>query len=365
MSDDRQSPAEASGLESRRPASTRGDAEPPSSQSVTGLELPLLSAMWPLALAALVALGVGRAFAPALAGAGVGLGGLVHYTALAGAIISQVFAFAAMLLAIVAVFAAARSRLPIAARLGAITLGGFAILPTAWAVHQAVPELSAALVGGSAALLTLLAAPAALRSPYARGPALVVVLVAAAGLVRLVGVGLAFQAAMQGGARLAPFSRALATAAFLGDALAVATAIGWIGSRSRRLTSPASVAILAFALVCTRQALAGRDDFRPIDVLLWRMAVRLTSRPDPAIPIAFQIFVAFLAPLVAGWALFARGAAGPLGAAVALALCAHGAMEMPPSALMLIVGGLGLALAAHEGRGLWTTLTASSSEPRT
>jgi hypothetical protein len=91
--------------------------------------------------------------------------------------------------------------------------------------------------------------------------------------------------------------------------------------------------------------------------------VRLTTRPDPAVPVAFQIFVAFLSPLVAAWALLARGTIAPLGAAVALALCAHGAVEMPPSALMLLIGGLGLALAAHEGRGLWASLGADAKKP--
>lgn len=339
------------------------DAEPPSSQAALhGLEQPVLQALRPLAILGLVALILGRALAPSLGGVGVGIGRLVSWTGLAGDIVSQIFAFVAMLLAIVAVFAAARSRLPLVTRLGALTLGGFAILPTVWAVHQQVPDLSAALVGSSAAVLTLLAAPAALRAPYARGPALVLVLVAVGGLLRLGGVALAVQAAVQGGARFVPFSRALVTAGFLADTLAVAAAIGWVGARGRRLTSPASLAVFVVALLCTRQALAGHvEGLRPFDLVLWRMAAHLTSRPDPSIPVAFQIFVAFLAPLVAGWTLLARGAVAPLGAAVALALCAHGAVEMPPSALMLIVGALGLALTAHEGRGLWTALAGSPS----
>jgi hypothetical protein len=317
----------------------------------------VIRALRPMAIFAVAAVLGGRALAPALAGAGVGLGRVVYVAGLAGAVASQVFAFMAMLLAVLTVFAAARSRLPLPARLGAITLGGFAILPTIWAVHQPVPDLSAALVGGGAALVALLAAPTALRAPFSRGPALVVVLVAVGGLVRLGGVALAFQAAAQGWSRLAPFARALSTAAFLADTLALGVAVAWIAARSKRLTSPGSVVVLALALLCTRQALAGRaDGVHALDVLLWRVAARLTTRPDPAVPVAFQLFVAFLGPLVAAWALLARGTLAPLGAAVALALCAHGALEMPPSALMLLIGGLGLALAAHEGRGLWASL---------
>jgi hypothetical protein len=325
--------------------------------SVIGLDVPVVRALPATALFAVVTLLVGRAFAPSLAGAGVGLGRLVHRVGMAGDIVSQIFAFAAMMMAVLAVVAAARSRLPVATRLGAITLGGFAILPTLWAVHQPVPELSAALVGGSAAVLALLSAPSALRAPFARGPGLVVILVALGGLIRLGSVGVAFQAALQGGARLAPFARALATAGFFADVLAIAAAVAWLAARSRRPASAGSVAVLAVALFCTRQALAGRaDDIHPLDIVLWQAATRLTTRPEPAVPLAFQIFVAFLGPAVAAWAVATRAVLAPLGAAVALALCAHGAVEMPPSALMLMIGALGLALTANDGRGMWASL---------
>ena len=333
---------------------------PPSSASV-GLELPVLEAMRPLAAVGVLAMVLGRALAPALAGSGVGMSGLIHGVGLAGAVASQIFALVAMMVAILAVLAASRSRLPLAVRVGALTLGGFAILPTVWALHQPVPDLSAALVGGSAALLALAATPSALRSPFARGPAIVVGLVALGGLVRLGAVALAIQAAVPGWSRLAPVANVAATAAFLSDTLALAVAVGWIAARSRRLSSPSSMVLLALALLCTRQALAGRaDDLRPLDVMLWRAAARLTSRPDPALPIAFQVFVAFLGPIVAASALLARSTSGPLapvGAAVALALCARGSVEMPPCALMLMVAAVGLALSAHEGRGVWAAIT--------
>lgn len=336
------------------------EVEPPPSTITTGGGDYVIHALRPLAIFAVVAVLAGRALAPALAGAGVGLGWLVLPVGRFGAIISQVFAFTAMMLTLLTVVVVARSRLPLAARLGAITLGGFAVLPTVWAVQHPVPELSAALVGGSAATLSLLASPTALRAPFARAAGLVIALVAVAGLLRLGAVGLAIKAAAQGGARLAPYARAVATAAFLADVLAIASAIGWIGSRGKRLTSPASIAVLGIALVCTRQAMSGRaEGIHPLDIVLWQSAQRLATRPEPALPVAFQIFIAFLGPLVALWAIFARGAVAPIGAAIALALCAHGALEMPPSALMLMMAALGLALTAHGGRGLWAMIGGS------
>jgi hypothetical protein len=337
----------------------RADADPPSSASASGLELPVLESMRPLAAFAVLATVLGRALAKALTGSGVGGSRLVEKVVEAGAVASQIFALAAMMLAILTVMAAARSRLPLGVRLGALTLGGFAILPTVWALHEPVPDLSAVLVGGSASLLALVATPSALRAPFARGPALVLGLVALGSVVRLGAVALVLRSTQP--PWLAPLLNVASTAAFLADTLALAAAIGWIAARSRRLTSPASMVLLALALLCTRQALAGRgDDLRPLDVMLWRVAQRLTSRPDPAFPLAFQVFVAFLGPMVASAALLARGALGPLGAAVALALCARGSVEMPPCALMLMIAALGLALAAGDGRGLWAAIGGAS-----
>ena len=336
---------------------------PPSSSSV-GLELPVLEAMRPLAAFGLLATLLGRALAPALAGSGLGGSSVVQGVVRAGTVTSQIFALAAMMVAILAVLAVSRSRLHVVIRVGALALGGFAVLPTVWALHQPVPDLSAALVGGSAALLALVATPSALRAPFARGPALVVGLVALGGALRLGAVGLAIQAAAPGWLRLAPAANVAATAAFLSDTLALVTAVGWIAARSQRLSSPVSMVLLAVALLCTRQALAGRaDDLRPLDVMLWRAAARLTSRPEPAFPMAFQVFVAFLGPLVAAAALLARGTRGvaPFGAAVALALCARGSVEMPPCALMLMVAALGLALSTRDGRGVWAAIDAAGS----
>ncbi len=131
----------------------------------------------------------------------------------------------------------------------------------------------------------------------------------------------------------------------------------WISSRGKKLTSPATLVILALALFFTRQALAGQSsDAHGLDLLCWRAAVRLLDRPDAALPLGFRIFVAFLAPLVALAALLTRGALVPIGAAVALALAARGAAEMPPCALMLIIGALAVALTARDGRALWASL---------
>ena len=128
------------------------------------------------------------------------------------------------------------------------------------------------------------------------------------------------------------------------------------------MLSPVTLAILAIALICSRQALAGQPyEASGINVLFWRSATHLRSVPDAGVPLGFRVFVSFLAPLVAVGALFVRDPLGaPFGAVVALALAARGAIEMPPCALMLILAALGAALTASSGRGLWAGIERSA-----
>jgi hypothetical protein len=328
----------------------------PSSMSV-GLEHPVLRATIPLAVVAVIALLSGRVVAPALKGVAVGTGNLVQGVGLLGAVSSQVFAFAGSMTAIVTIMAASRSRLPASVRFSALLLGGFAVLPTIWALQAPVPELSAALVAGSAALLALVASSAAVTSPFARAPALVVALIASGGVFRLAAIGLVYAAAVPRFAGVATAVPAIAVVSFVCDGIAVAVALAWVAARNRKLTSPWTTLALLVALVATRQALAGQAaDARAVDLFCWRAAAYLQTLPLAPMPAALRIFVAFLAPLTAVAALLSRDCVRPLAAAIALALAARGALEMPPCALMLIVAALAAALTASDRRALWASL---------
>ena len=347
-----------------REAVEAGGSGPDPEARPSGGEHPVLRAATPLAILGLVALVMGRVIAPAVKSVGVGMGWLVSLLGLVGALASQWFAFAAMMIAIVAVLAASRSRLSLGVRIAALSLGGFAVLPTIWAVQQPVPDLSAALVAASASLLALIAAPTILRAPFTRAPGLVIGLIAFGGVVRLAAIGGALQGTLPRIGSLLPFAPPRATGALLCDTAAIAVALVWIAAQKKKLTSPGTLAILALAMLLTNQALAGQSpDAHGFKLLCWRAASRLVTRPEASLPVAFQIFVGFLAPLTAAAALTARDGVislgVPLGAVVALALAAHGATEMPPCALMLMVSALAAAMAASDGRALWASLARS------
>jgi hypothetical protein len=355
-----------SGQEGGSPPALAPPSAPPAA-AAAGFEHPVLRATRPLAALGLVALLTGRVLAPALEHVGVASRALVLAVGLAGAVTTQVFAVAAMMIAILSVLAASRSRLPFGVRVAALVIGSFAVLPTLWALHEPVPDLSAALVAASASLLALLATPTALRAPFARAPGLVIGLVALGGLVRLGAVALAYQSAGESHRHLAAVAATIAMVAFFCDAAAIAVALAWVSTRGKTLTNPATLTVLALALVCTRLALGGQSNYgNGVELLFWRAASHLLSRPDAALPLALRVFVSFLAPLVAIAALFARGTLVPLGAGVALALAARGAVEMPPCALMLLIGALAAAFTASDARALWASLARSvpvSSHP--
>jgi hypothetical protein len=231
-----------------------------------------------------------------------------------------------------------------------------------WALHNPLSDAAAAALGLSASGLALLAAILARRVPFAGLPALVLGLVGAGSLLRVGGVVVVLAA---GGA---PAARSYATGwvailAFACDALAVAASVAWVAARSKRVTSPTTIILLALALICTRQALRASqaDDGQIANLLLWGASQRLMSSPAASVPLAFRVFVAFLAPMTAVACLTGRSALPSLAAIVALALAAHGAVEMPPCAWMLILAALAITIVSHDPRSVWDALARSNA----
>src|SRR5262245_391866 len=74
--------------------------------------VPLLRVSWPFALIAVVTVILGRAVGPSIAGTGVGIERLIFIVEMAGKVLSQLFAVAAIVLAMASIIAVSRSRLP-------------------------------------------------------------------------------------------------------------------------------------------------------------------------------------------------------------------------------------------------------------
>src|SRR5688572_19784300 len=85
----------------------------------------VLALIRPLAAMAVIAMILGRIIGPASTGLVVGYGRLTFGLEVAGAIATQLFAIAAIVVAMAEIIAVTKSKLPSALRLGAITVGGF------------------------------------------------------------------------------------------------------------------------------------------------------------------------------------------------------------------------------------------------
>ncbi|WP_441287121.1 hypothetical protein ACSRUE_33330 [Sorangium sp. KYC3313] len=362
------------------PRREEGGGPPPAERRSSGAGrpplagLPVLALIRPLAVLALLAMILGRMVAPAMVGLAVGIERAVHTIELAGAGASQLFAIGAIVVAMALISAVVRSRVPYALRIGAIVAGSFVILVVLHATVQRVPDLSAALIGVSAAILALGSAWEALRVPFVRPVAAALGLVGASALVRLAGVLLAVWANDRGSKALAGATSSVATAAFALDALAVLAATVALGAgreaRPRgaepprpRLVSPFSLVALASALFATRAALAGAaDDASMVEALVRRALDRLLTRPAPVVPLSIQLFVAALSVVIVALALVAPPRLPALGGALALLLVAGSAPEVPLGALSLVIAALCIALVARDERGFWAAMLANERE---
>ncbi|KYF67823.1 hypothetical protein [Sorangium cellulosum] len=368
----REGRGDAPPAEPAEPAEQRSSAAP--RPPLVGM--PVLALIRPLAVLALLAMVLGRMLAPAMVGLAVGIERTAHAVELAGAGASQLFAIGAIVMAMALISAVVRSRVPYALRIAAIVAGSFVILVVLHATVQRVPDLSAALIGVSAAILALGSAWEALRVPFMRPVAAALGLVGASALVRLTGVLLAVWANERGSKALAGATSSVATAAFALDALAVLTATVALGAgrdaRSRgaeqprpgpRLVSPLSLAALAAALLATRAALAGAaEDASMVETLFRRALDRLLTRPAPVVPLSMQVFVAALSVAVVALALIAPPRLPALGGALALLLVARSAPEVPLGALSLVIAALCVALASRDERGFWASVLATERE---
>ena len=169
-----------------------------------------------------------------------------------------------------------------------------------------VPQASLVLAGGVACALALLAAWDTIRTPFARATSVMLGLLGLGGLLRVVSVLIVMRDGVAPES-LARIARGVSTVGLLLDGAAMAVAVGFVASRGKKLTSPATLAALAVALFATRQALAGTsDEAAAVSVLLARAAKNLVLRPEPFVSPVIATFVAFAAPAIAVAALSTR-----------------------------------------------------------
>jgi hypothetical protein len=320
--------------------------------------MPMLALVRPLAALAIAAMLTGRAFGPAALGSGTGLGRLLWGLEFSGNLLSQMLAILATVFAVAEVLVLLRTRVPLYLQIMGVTTSAIVLLVGLTAAVIRLPTAPAALIGLGAAVLALLVAIDAARSPFGRHAAMVLGAVSIASLLRLAAV-LVSSLGSSRAALAVTTPRALATGAFVLEALAIGLGLAWVASRSRRITTPATFVVLIIAFLLTRLVIVSPLETTSAGTVLLRGGVeRLLVRPDPFLPRTAVVFAAVLAPLTASAALFARGQVPALSGAIALALLVRSTAEMPMGAITLVIASLTVALAARDERGFWATMVA-------
>jgi len=316
-------------------------------------EASALTLVRPIAIFAVVVVLLGRAFGPSLRGLAVGLGKLAERIELSGAILSQGFLILGTITSLGLVLSILRTPVSALIRFVVITGGGLVTLATLLSMATRMPEGTLVLSGSLTCLLALAAAWSTRRIPFARAAAIILGGVGIGAAMRIIAILIAAQ-------ERAPnrhTARHFSTIGLVVDGLAMAIAVGFVSSRNRKPTSPATIIALGGALVATRLAMGGAgEEAGMASVLFDRAARALAMRPEPWVSPAVVSFFSFSAPFLAIAVLSTPTLTPALSGAIALALLAHGAPDVPLCGLMLAIASVATILAARDHRGIWAAI---------
>jgi hypothetical protein len=320
---------------------------------------PLTWASWLLRVTAIVgaiAAGVGVLVAPGLRGnateAAVVFGDRAANT--------LAYFFCGLLVALLCAGAYELSRakgVPIAARVIAVGAAGLVVALSAPAlVHRLHTPLALALALASSAV-ALASGVSSLRAPHTRAVGAVLVLLAFAALLRLLGWEIAAAAGERASLPLYNTSRVLATAGFVLEGLAQLVAAAWLGTRGgwtgRLLANGAIVGSFVFTWAAARGSISGAPLWQTV---LHSALADAAGAPPPYGLAAIATFLASSAILLALVSALQGGQVIAIVAALSLALVSRGALDVPLRALAAAVAGHWLLLSRADPRSMWTAM---------
>ncbi|HMY18154.1 MAG TPA: hypothetical protein PKA58_17640 [Polyangium sp.] len=309
----------------------------------------------PIAIVAVLVVLLGRALGTSFRGLAVGLGKHAERLELVGSTLSQGFLILGTIVSLGLVLAILRASVSGFVRFAVVACGGLVTLATLLSMATRTPDGTLLISASLASALALVAAWNTIRIPFARAASLVVGGVALGAVARVVAIVLLTRDQVPNGYRLA--AQSFSTAGLVLDGLAMAVAVGFVSSRNRKPSSPATIIALGAALIATRLALGGvADDAGSLSILFDRASRALLMRPEPLVSKAVATFFAFAAPALAIAVLATPTLTPALSGAIALVLLAHGSPDVPLCALMMVIAAVATILAARDHRGIWAAI---------
>lgn len=321
---------------------------------------PSLSFVRGMAIFAVIVVLFGRAFGSSLRGLAVGLGKHAERFEFFGALQSQAFLILGTIVSLGLVLAILRTPAAAFVRFMTVACGGLVTLATLLSMATRMPPTTIAISGGLATALALMAAWDTVRVPFARAASIIVGSVGLGAVTRVIAIMLLSRDRVPAGTRA--FAQGVVTVGLMLDALAMIIAVGFVSSRNRKTSSPATLIALGAALIATRLALGGAaEDAGAASVFFERAARALITRPEPLVSQAVMTFFAFAAPALAIAVLVTPTLTPALSGAIALALLAHGSPDTPLCGLMLTIASVATMLAARDHRGIWAEIKRDGS----
>ncbi len=331
------------------------DVAPRSSISRRG-DAPVV--MWGLAILALAAALISRAFEPALPGVWVGVDHIITAVKLGAALLSQLVAVVSAAVVVGLIVATVRSTLPAYLRAYAVGAGVLVVLAVMIASAVRLPHVSRLVVAGAAALLVLLCARFSVRIFTHRAAALILAAMAAAGLVRVLAIALSPLAVAGASPAVLAAVRSVVTLASATELAGLILALIWLVSQpgSGQVKLPRPRWILAGGLLLVAGGVLfvvvrGQDpEASGVSVLLARAVQELQTQPQPYGPAVVRGYLEIVNWLVVLAILIFNPRGRLMSASVALALVARSTLEIPLCAALLAIGALVLSL--HPGPDL-------------
>lgn len=318
-------------------------------------ETSALAFVRPIAIFAVVVVLLGRAFGPSLRGLAVGLGKLAERIELSGAILSQAFLILGTIASLGLVLSILRTPISGVVRFVVISGGGLVTLATLLSMATRMPEGTLLLSASLTCLLALAAAWSTWRIPFARASSIILGFIGIGAVMRIIAIVIAAQERTA----IRHVARHVSTVGLVMDGLAMAVAVGFVSStnRKRSLSSPTTFIALGAALIAMRLAIGGASEEAGMASVLFDRAARaLALRPEPWGSSALVSFFAFSAPFLAIAVLVTPTLTPALSGAIALALLAHGAPDVPLCGLMLAMASVATILASRDHRGIWAAI---------
>lgn len=323
-------------------------------------EASSLTLVRPIAIFAVIVVLLGRAFGPSLRGLAVGFGKLAERIELFGAILSQGFLILGTITSLGLVLSILRTPISGFMRFVVISGGGLVTLATLLSMATRMPEGTLLMSASLTCLLALAAAWNTRQIPIARATAIILGGIGIGSLMRIIAILIAAQERTPNRHAARHFS----TIGLVVDGLAMAIAVGFVSAsnRKRSLSSPTTFIALGGALIATRLAMGGAaEEAGMASVLFDRAARALAMRPEPWVSPAVVSFFAFSAPFLAIAVLATPTLTPALSGAIALALLAHGAPDVPLCGLMLTIASVTTILASRDHRGIWAAIKRDDS----